>query len=110
MLHWVQVVQTGVTARLDRGAETNMIIYGQGAPPTYDFQDVPKIPIYLFSGGNDYIASDKDIHGSLLPLIGPSVQKHTHLLEYNHFDFVLGQRASADVYKPIIDVIQKSLQ
>ncbi|PIO66545.1 hypothetical protein TELCIR_11739, partial [Teladorsagia circumcincta] len=110
MLHWVQMVQTGETTRLDRGTETNVAIYGQKSPPKYNFRNVPKIPIYLFSGGNDYIAVDDDIYGSLLPKIGPSVQKHTHLPEYNHFDFVFGQQASTDVYKPIIDVIQNNLQ
>ncbi|PIO65253.1 ab-hydrolase associated lipase region [Teladorsagia circumcincta] len=110
MLHWVQMVQTGETTRLDRGTETNVAVYGQKSPPKYNFRDVPKIPIYLFSGGNDYIAVDDDIYGSLLPQIEPSVQKHTHLPEYNHFDFVFGLRATADVYKPIMNVIQNNLQ
>ncbi|PIO66093.1 hypothetical protein TELCIR_12208 [Teladorsagia circumcincta] len=110
MLHWVQMVRTGATARLDRGMETNKAMYGQETPPAYNFRDIPKIPIYLFSGGNDWIADDDDTYGSLLPLIGSIIQQHTHLPNYNHFDFVFGLRATADVYKPIMSLIQKSLQ
>ncbi|KAK6019781.1 hydrolase, alpha/beta domain protein, partial [Ostertagia ostertagi] len=71
MLHWVQMVRTGATARLDRGAETNIATYGQGSPPTYNFRDIPRIPIYLFSGGNDWIAVDEDTYGSSFTTIGP---------------------------------------
>ncbi|KAK6047773.1 hypothetical protein COOONC_14721 [Cooperia oncophora] len=88
MLHWVQMAQTGITARLDLGEQKNLATYGEKTPRLYDFRNISKVPpTYLFTGGNDWIADDDDTTDYLLPQIGSILRLNTHLANYNHFVF-----------------------
>ncbi|KAK5984457.1 Ab-hydrolase associated lipase region, partial [Trichostrongylus colubriformis] len=110
ILHWVQLVKAGIAVRFNYGEEMNIATYGQKTPPTYDFRNISNVPIYVFAGGNDWIADEEDLENYLLPQIRSQVQLDKRLPEYNHFDFIWGLRAAADVYKPITDLIQENFQ
>ncbi|PIO53797.1 hypothetical protein TELCIR_24854 [Teladorsagia circumcincta] len=105
------MVKTGSVAMFDHGEAKNLAAYGQKAPPAYEFSNmnITKVPVYLFTGGNDRLADDDDIKGYLLPHIGSVVKLNTHLPQYNHLDFIWGVQAAADVYKPIVSYIKDSL-
>ncbi|VDO35881.1 unnamed protein product [Haemonchus placei] len=108
ILHWVQMINTGTVTKLDYGQGTNIVTYGQINPPSYNLRNIPNVPVYIFSGGNDWIATEYDIRTYLIPLLGPRLQMHTYLPEYSHFDFTWGLNAADDVYKPIAGLIHES--
>ncbi|XGW14683.1 hypothetical protein V3C99_000731 [Haemonchus contortus] len=110
ILHWVQMINTGTVTKLDYGQGTNIVTYGQINPPSYNLRNIPNVPVYIFSGGNDWIATEYDIRTYLIPLLGSRIQMHTYLPEYSHFDFTWGLNAADDVYKPIMSLIHGSSQ
>ncbi|WKY09335.1 hypothetical protein Q1695_002024 [Nippostrongylus brasiliensis] len=109
ILHWIQMVKRGSVAKFDYGEKENLVKYGQKQPPVYNFGDITGLPIYLYIGGNDWLADNEDIKGYLSPRIKATVQQKTFLPDYNHLDFIWGIHAAEDVYQPIANLIKQDL-
>lgn len=110
ILHWVQMVRSGKMQKYDfENVTENMQHYGQPTPPEYDIGKI-NTDVYLFWSPNDKLADEQDIEEFLLKNINPNSLKGNHkLTDFGHIDFVLGNKARDEVYKPIVTEIQKDV-
>ena len=84
-------------------------IFLQAVPPIYDLGAV-NVPMYLYYGDRDWLATSADVENSILPSLKQDCLKATvKLTDFNHIDFVWGSRAADEVYKPIVDTIKNPM-
>lgn len=60
LTHFRQNIQTGKFAKFDFGQEVNLKKYNQITPPEYDLSKIKEVPIALFCGIKDRLASKED--------------------------------------------------
>ena len=110
ILHWMQMVKSGKLQKYDfEDATQNMQHYGQSTPPEYDIGKI-NADVRLFWSPADWLADEKDIEGFLLKNINKnSLKENNKLNDFNHLDFIWGNRARDEVYKPIVMEIQKDI-
>ncbi|KAL3985211.1 alpha/beta hydrolase fold family protein [Acanthocheilonema viteae] len=108
MIHWVQMVQSGKMQAYNYGSvKQNQLHYGRDSPPIYNISSF-NVPIYLYWGKNDWLATVADIQNSLLSVLPKSsIKGKKEFKNYNHFDFMWGLRAAVEIYQPIIMIIKK---
>jgi len=97
--HFAQLYNAKKFQMYDYGTEyENNLHYHQKSPPEFDVTQI-QTPIYLYWGGNDYLADPEDVKQlkSKLQNLGGSVS----LPDFNHVDFIWGLRAAKEVYTPI---------
>ena len=73
----------------------------QPTPPYYNLTRV-SVPIVMFTGGNDWIATPTSV-GDLLPQIQHVVTFHKHIPHYAHLDFLWGMDVTTEVYDIIVN-------
>ncbi|XP_058044314.1 lysosomal acid lipase/cholesteryl ester hydrolase-like isoform X3 [Ahaetulla prasina] len=105
LLHWKQLYNEKVFQAYDHGTkEKNMEKYNQVTPPVYKIEDI-KIPVALWSGGNDLFVNIKDIQALLARL--SNVIYHQHVPEWQHLDYIWGLDAPEVMYKRIIEIMKR---
>ncbi|KAJ7324179.1 hypothetical protein JRQ81_017199 [Phrynocephalus forsythii] len=105
ILHWLQMHNTNLFQAYDHGSEKkNMEKYNQTTPPVYKVEDI-KIPIALWTGGQDFFADPKDM-AILIPRIKNLIYQN-HIPEWQHLDFTWGLDATERMYTYIIDIMKK---
>ncbi|VDO29030.1 unnamed protein product [Onchocerca flexuosa] len=61
VLHWAQMVNSHKIQMYDYGSvKKNMMHYNMSTPPLYNLSLI-NVPVYLYSGENDWIADKRDI-------------------------------------------------
>uniref|UniRef100_A0A914VVL9 Lipase n=1 Tax=Plectus sambesii TaxID=2011161 RepID=A0A914VVL9_9BILA len=110
MVHWVQTVKSDQQQMYDYGSSAeNQQHYGNPVPPIYDVSQI-RAPVYLYYSDYDWLGDTKDINDHLIPNIKPEyLVGNFPLYEFNHFDFIWGMRAAAEVYNPIINIIKQDV-
>ncbi|XP_058044315.1 lysosomal acid lipase/cholesteryl ester hydrolase-like isoform X4 [Ahaetulla prasina] len=104
-LHWRQIYHEKVFQAYDYGTkEKNMQKYNQMTPPVYKIEDI-KIPVALWSGGNDLLVNIKDLQALIARL--SNVIHHQHVPEWQHLDFIWGLDAPEVMYKRIIEIMKR---
>ncbi|KAJ6653584.1 hypothetical protein lerEdw1_009082 [Lerista edwardsae] len=99
------VLETKQFQAYDHGSpEKNMEKYNQITPPVYKIEDI-KIPIEIWSGGQDLFASVKDIE-ILCSRISNLIHKK-HIPEWQHIDFTWGLDATEHMYLRMIETMKK---
>ncbi|XP_013911013.1 PREDICTED: lipase member M-like [Thamnophis sirtalis] len=78
--------------------------YNMMTPPVYKLEDI-KIPVALWSGGNDLLVNIKDVQELIARL--SNVIYHQHVPEWQHLDFIWGLDATEVMYMPIIEIMKK---
>ncbi|XP_005505283.2 putative lysosomal acid lipase/cholesteryl ester hydrolase [Columba livia] len=104
ILHWHQLYQTGEFKYYDYGSD-NMLHYNQTTPPFYELENM-KAPLAAWYGGRDWISTPKDVNITL-PRITNVVYKK-YIPQFVHFDFLWGMQAYEQVYKEILELMEKS--
>uniref|UniRef100_A0A5F8GVV2 Lipase n=1 Tax=Monodelphis domestica TaxID=13616 RepID=A0A5F8GVV2_MONDO len=88
VVHWRQILYSAKFQAYDWGnPDENMEHYNQVTPPLYDLEAV-KVPIVMWSGGQDRFAAPKEVE-KLIPRLSKLIY-HRNIPYYNHIDFVLG--------------------
>jgi len=107
--HFCQGVNRGGFQYYDWGTRNdNKNHYGQTDPPLYYVENIPpEVPIVLFWGDLDTLADPKDVKGMIPKL--KNLVGNFELPDFNHLDFLWGMRATDEVYKPIIKMIQADM-
>ena len=86
----------------DYGRTKNCKVYPDCEPPQYRLEDFPAdIPIILFSGGKDKIATPKSTAYTESKL-GNKIVYSEVIDEYGHVGFIWGTSAADRVYKPAL--------
>ncbi|XP_032842600.1 lipase member M isoform X2 [Tyto alba] len=96
--------QTGEFKCYDYGSD-NMLHYNQTTPPFYKLENM-KAPVAAWYGGRDWISVPEDVNVTL-PRITNVVYKK-YIPEFVHFDFLWGMQAYEQVYKEILELMEKS--
>uniref|UniRef100_A0A670IC48 Lipase n=1 Tax=Podarcis muralis TaxID=64176 RepID=A0A670IC48_PODMU len=102
VVHWKQIRDSGLFRYFDYGNE-NQARYNQSFPPLYKIEDMT-VPTAVWTGGNDLIASPRDV-AVLLPRITNLVY-HKNMTYWNHWDFIWGLSAPELMYYKIIKLMR----
>ncbi|XP_059061809.1 lipase member J-like [Achroia grisella] len=104
--HIAQLNKRNKFAQFDYGTVKNLKMYGCTTPPEYDLSKVT-MKVALFVGLNDYVASIEgaDILNDQLPNVVE--YKILPRKEFNHFDYILGNRVQENFYPYLFDVLDK---
>ena len=88
-------------------AEKNMEHYRSPDPPYYNLDNV-KTPVALWSADKDYLADSKDVYH--LSRVLPNVISYelVNIPGFTHLDFAMAIDADIAIYKPLIDMMNKS--
>eukprot|EP00475_Leptophrys_vorax_P041301 TRINITY_DN77878_c0_g1_i1.p1 TRINITY_DN77878_c0_g1~~TRINITY_DN77878_c0_g1_i1.p1 ORF type:complete len:413 (-),score=120.90 TRINITY_DN77878_c0_g1_i1:32-1270(-) len=108
MAHWAQMVRDNRFGMYDWGsADENMKKYNQSTPPNYDITRI-KLPVALFTGGNDLLADPEDVE-KLEALLTPNsnIVFNQMVDYYEHLDFVWGLDAHKVIYPNVLSVLRK---
>ncbi|VDN60083.1 unnamed protein product [Dracunculus medinensis] len=118
VINWIQMVRNGAVQAYDwENPEENIKHYGQNNPPIFDLKKVD-VDMYLYWSPADWLANQKDIEEFLLLNLNMTANFHykisnsirdifnVKLKKFNHMDFLWGERAANEIYKPIIDIIK----
>ncbi|NWX15041.1 LIPM Lipase, partial [Aegotheles bennettii] len=103
-LHWRQIYQSGEFKRYDYGKD-NMLHYNQTTPPFYELENM-KAPLAAWYGGRDLLSSPKDTDIMLSRITNVAYKKH--IPEFGHFDFIWGTQVYEQVYKEILELMEKN--
>ncbi|OWK58178.1 Lipase member M [Lonchura striata] len=104
IFHWRQLAHTDRFQAYDYGSKENMKKYNQTAPPEYKIEEI-KIPIAVWSGGQDKFADPTDM-ARLLPRITNLIY-HENFPAWGHLDFIWGLDATEKMYLKIIELLRK---
>ncbi|CAB60584.1 Lipase [Caenorhabditis elegans] len=109
LLHWMQIFKYHELRRLDLGTARNLIAYGQKDAPRLEIGNIIAQTILYFSK-DDQITDEVDVREIIMKQMGPGLIESYDLDHFTHFDFILGLRATDEVYKPIVYRIYKELK
>ncbi|XP_032750908.1 tear acid lipase-like protein [Rattus rattus] len=105
VLHFSQGIRSGLFQAYDWGSESlNMLHYNQSTPPIYNIEDM-KVRTAMWSGERDLLGDPKDVKN--LAAKTPNLIYHEKIPHYNHMDFLLGKDAVVQVYRKIIEFINR---
>uniref|UniRef100_A0A7E4V8L3 Lipase n=1 Tax=Panagrellus redivivus TaxID=6233 RepID=A0A7E4V8L3_PANRE len=109
ILHWTQMVRSGKQQKYDFGSKGNQQAYGSSTPPEYDIRKIVA-DIHLYWSPNDWLADETDIVNHLLvDLTKNALKESVVLADFEHLDFIWGEKAAAQVYAPILKTIKDDL-
>ena len=77
----------------------------QEKPPYYQLEKMP-VPTAVWSGGEDWVADQRDIL-LLLPRITHLIS-YIHITDWNHWDFIWGLDSPERLYSCIVAMVKGS--
>ncbi|XP_009910293.1 lipase member M [Haliaeetus albicilla] len=104
LLHWRQFYQTGEFKYYDYSSD-NMLHYNQTTPPFYEPENM-KAPLAAWYGGKDWISVPEDVNMTLSRITNLAYKKY--IPEFIHFDFIWGMQAYEQIYREILELMEKS--
>lgn len=87
----------------------NKLVYGTEKVPEYNLSSIT-VPLGLFSGGKDKMASPPDVQALIRALPEASLRFHHHEGLYGHVDFTWGLDASEKIHPTIIAFLHGSTE
>ncbi|EPB75148.1 hypothetical protein ANCCEY_05774 [Ancylostoma ceylanicum] len=108
LLHWAQVLRFHELRKFDYGEARNIDVYGQKQPPLFNLTRITT-PMFMFWSSDDTLAPDTDVREHIIKKLGNALKGSFALAHFTHIDFILGLRATEDVYKPIVRLIYNDL-
>lgn len=77
----------------------------QTTPPFYELENM-KAPLAVWYGGSDWISDPEDVNITLTRITNVAYKKY--IPEFTHFDFLWSTQVYEQVYKKILELMQKS--
>ena len=112
LLHWLQIMRTGVFAKYDYGRDFNIQNYGTEEPPVYDTKfmakNIRKYPTLLVRGENDYLVDTPDfteLKTILSQVDSNSALKIIEIPEYGHLDYLWARNVNEKVIAPVLEFV-----
>uniref|UniRef100_A0A672VCD5 Lipase n=1 Tax=Strigops habroptila TaxID=2489341 RepID=A0A672VCD5_STRHB len=99
VLHWRQVILPAVFL-----PQATLFVL-QTTPPFYKLENM-KAPLAAWYGGKDWISAPEDVNITLPRITNVAYKKY--IPEFVHFDFLWGVQAYEQVYKEILDLMERS--
>ena len=104
LMHMSQVAMAGTVRKYDYGKDENLKLYGSETPPEYDVTKTT-IPTALYFGSDDLLTHEKDQEYLIDNL--PNVVHNQLIKNFDHFDFMWGVNAPIEVFKVLIENLEK---
>ncbi|KYM76202.1 Lysosomal acid lipase/cholesteryl ester hydrolase [Atta colombica] len=104
LVHFSQEIESGKFRQYDYGRKNNLLIYNATEPPDYNLGSIT-VPIAIFYGDNDWLASNVDVK-KLYHLL-PNILDMYRVPKFNHLDFIWGKDAPKLVYKRLLEIMKK---
>uniref|UniRef100_A0A663DV63 Lipase n=1 Tax=Aquila chrysaetos chrysaetos TaxID=223781 RepID=A0A663DV63_AQUCH len=98
LLHWRQVIFPAFLP------QATLFVF-QTTPPFYELENM-KAPLAAWYGGKDWISVPEDVNITLSHITNVAYKKY--IPEFIHFDFLWGMQAYEQVYKEILELMEKS--
>ncbi|XP_066252796.1 lipase member N-like [Euwallacea similis] len=110
VVHLTQEITSGAFRQYDFGSATsNFLHYGTSEPPVYNIAEVT-VPLAVYYGKNDLLASIVDVQKFLGELSHDPVDRYLIEYEYlNHLDFVTAKDIKTLLYDRVMEVIKKEV-
>lgn len=106
ILHFAQGVNHDTYSKYDYGsAAKNELHYHQSTPPSYDLTKV-NVPTYLYWGQEDILADPTDVTYIANTLPASTLKGNQGFADFDHLDFIWGERAAAEVYAKILTLVK----
>uniref|UniRef100_A0A8D2MD80 Lipase n=1 Tax=Zonotrichia albicollis TaxID=44394 RepID=A0A8D2MD80_ZONAL len=105
MLHWRQVTPPqppGHTLNFWPALCLPPVL--QSTPPFYELENM-KTPLAAWYGGKDWISAPEDVNITLPRISNVAYKKY--IPEFVHFDFLWGKQVYEQVYKEMLDLMEK---
>lgn len=102
--HYAQLIMSGGFHMYDYGFLGNQNHYGQSSPPDFNLANV-QIPVALFWGQNDWLATPEDVAILAPQLPNLILNQRVPFDNFNHLDFVWAINADELVYFQLMDVL-----
>lgn len=105
IIHYGQLILSGHFRQYDHGLLTNLIRYGNIAPPKYNLKKV-RTPVALHYSNNDWMSDGKDVaklEKDLPNLIGKFLVPDSR---FTHFDYVWGIDARTQLYDRVLNILR----
>ncbi|KAL5103202.1 Lysosomal acid lipase/cholesteryl ester hydrolase [Taenia crassiceps] len=108
MVHYCQAMWQGGFQGFDFGEAGNRVRYNRTTPPPYGL-DAVGVPVTVYWGGRDWLASPRDMNRILAELTRKrdAEIRDVYLPDYNHLDFVWGIDAALRIYNDIINFFRR---
>lgn len=92
--HYCQWFHRGAPRKFDYGILRNQIFYNKTIPPEYNFDNI-NVPLYIFYGNEDYLATPMDVR-ILLNRLGNKVKNTTYYNKgrFSHNDFIFAKNVN----------------
>ncbi|KAK7069841.1 hypothetical protein SK128_009354 [Halocaridina rubra] len=102
IVHYGQLINSGVFSKYDYGYIGNMNHYGQATPPLYNLSQVTT-PVGLFWGNTDWLADPTDVARLSAELPNVALNYNVPKEEFNHLDFGWAMHAREYVYNRLLE-------
>lgn len=89
----------------DHGAARNKEVYGSEVPPEYDLSGIDTA-IFMYLSHNDILCTPGDTDFLRSRFRNVVRVHHAKNPAFNHMDFLAGQTAHSEVYRPMIKDMQ----
>ncbi|XP_055615660.1 lipase 1-like [Toxorhynchites rutilus septentrionalis] len=106
MMHFVQLVRSGLFRQYDYGKKGNQQSYNDWKPPNYNLS-VSSAPVQIFYGLNDWMVHPRDVQqfAKMLPQLISAVQIPDK--KFNHLDFIMAKNVRSQVYDKLMAVLEQ---
>ncbi|XP_018568043.1 lipase member K-like [Anoplophora glabripennis] len=107
--HFIQIILSGGNFQYYDYKFDNVVVYNSIRPPIYNVTDI-SLPVYLFVGSQDVLASDRDVDILYAKLNSPGSKTRAskYIFNFAHNDFFMGADVN-DFYKVLSDVIKTKI-
>ena len=107
VLHYCQMMTRRSFQAFNWGSDQeNLLNYNSTEPPTYTLGSV-KVPSVVFWSENDSLACNGDV--SRLEKELPNMIS-AHKVDYQHLDYLWGEKVDLNLYKHIGQILDKNVQ
>jgi pimeloyl-ACP methyl ester carboxylesterase len=109
VVHFAQMIVSGIFRMFDYGTDKNLEVYGQSTPPQYHPRDI-RVPVTLFWSDKDSLTQEDDF-GWLEDELrsGGSLREVHHMDGYAHRDFIWSVQARKQIYDRIVQLFKAEL-
>ncbi|CAH1286036.1 unnamed protein product [Diabrotica balteata] len=109
LVHYFQIVHSGLFAKFDYGPKGNIKKYGTHTPPLYNLSNV-LAPVSLFVANKDNLVPLEGVRDLITML--PNVESVNEILidSFNHVDFIFSSITTQYINEPVNQLFMKYLK
>ncbi|KAI6192020.1 Beta-MPP [Aphelenchoides bicaudatus] len=111
--HWKQLYENGRFEKFNydwKEVGGNQKHYGQDHPPAYDLTKIQNTSFYVYTGAEDTLSTEMDLHFLFEQLPYHNLKEHKNLENFGHLDFVFGTLAANQPFGPKLTTLDNGFR